>query len=233
MIVVIQCAAKKRADAGFLRTKDGKPVLFVGDPAAAPPSREFIYARPDDPSDRDVSWRELLRTYNETPVVNPLELCRAADLYTNPAYGRLVKRFGAEDIYILSTGWGLIGSSFLTPNYDITFSTVKPHERYKRRKKGDLYWDFQALPAGTEEKIVFLGGKDYVPLFCQLTALVRGARTVFFNSEVAPEAPGCSLQRFATTTRTNWHYECANALLDGALAVGPNLGATRSSDDAG
>ena len=28
-----------------------------------------------------------------------------------------------------------------------------------------------------------------------------------------------ALKRFETTTRTNWHYECANALIDGSLKV--------------
>ena len=32
---------------------------------------------------------------------------------------------------------------------------------------------------------------------------------MFYNSGRAPEAPGCLLERFVTTTRTNWHYECA------------------------
>ena len=88
MIVVIQCAAKKRAEAGFLRTKDGKKVLFVGDPAAAPPSDALLYARPDDLSDGDVTWRDALLQYNHNAGSNELRLCRAGELYANPTYGR-------------------------------------------------------------------------------------------------------------------------------------------------
>jgi hypothetical protein len=60
VIAVIQCAATKRPEAGFFRKKDGTPVLFVADPAAARQTTSCTYARPDDPSDRVGSWREAL-----------------------------------------------------------------------------------------------------------------------------------------------------------------------------
>lgn len=227
MIIVIQCAAKKCADAGFLKTRDGRMVLFVGDPTVAPRSGEFVYARPDDLSDSGVSWREVLLQYNRAPGNNSLGLCPAAELYANSTYGRIVKRFGAENTYILSAGWGLIGASFLTPNYDITFSR-KP-ERYKHRGKDDVYCDLRTLPESSDEPIFFFGGKDYVPLFCDLTKGVRGKRTVYFNSKVVPEAPDCLLERFVTTTRTNWHYECATAFLDGKLGAVPKSRNTATS----
>ena len=77
MIVVIQCAARKREDAGFLRTQEGKPVLFVADPSAAPASDTLIYARPDDSSDHGGSWRDVLVRYNDDPGSNPLSLLPA------------------------------------------------------------------------------------------------------------------------------------------------------------
>lgn len=43
------------------------------------------------------------------------------------------------------------------------------------------------LPSGTEEPIVFFGGKDYLPLFERLTNDVRAPRTVFFDSANAPQ----------------------------------------------
>jgi hypothetical protein len=70
------------------------------------------------------------------------------------------------------------------------------------------------LPMTNEEPITFLGGKDYVPLFCELTKAAKGKRTVFYNSAKAPEAVGCTLELFPTTTRTNWHYECAKVFVD-------------------
>lgn len=216
MIVVIQCAASKRPGAGCLQTRDGRHVLFVADPASAPPSPAYVYARPDDMSDHGVTWRELLRRYNQAPGVNRLGLHRAIDLYANPAYGQLAAGFGAQKIYVLSAGWGLIRADFLTPNYDITFSAAA--EPYKRRSKRDRYDDERMLADITTEAIVFFGGKDYVPLFCRLTEAVKGPRTIFYNSRTPPQAPRCSLIPFATSTRTNWHYECVSAFLRGELA---------------
>jgi len=54
---------------------------------------------------------------------------------------------------------------------------------------------------------VFFGGKDYLPLFCSLTDTLRSKKIVFFNSASVPRFSGCTLKRFETTTRTNWHYE--------------------------
>jgi hypothetical protein len=212
MIVVIQCAATKREGAGTMRTESGKPVMFVADPSNAPPDENRVYARPDDASDTGESWRDMLLRYNQEPTNNPLHLFPAFRLYRNPIYTRLVERFGEENTYILSAGWGLINASFLTPSYDITFSSSA--EAYKRRRKQDRYLDLRTLPADTDEEVVFFGGKDYLPLFCALTSSLSGRKTVFYNSGTAPDAPGCSLERFATTTRTNWHYECAKAYLD-------------------
>jgi hypothetical protein len=218
MIAVIQCAASKRSGAGHLRSASDKPVVFVADPQAAPANPACLYARPDDPSDRDGSWREALRKYNEDAGDNTLGLYPAWQLYENKTYARLVERFGPQNVYILSAGWGLIGADFLTPYYDITFSPSA--DAYKRRRKTDRYQDFRMLPDRTDEDIVFFGGKDYLPLFCSLTGAIRSKRTVFYNSANVPQAPGCALKRFETRTRTNWHYECANAFLDGAFAQG-------------
>jgi hypothetical protein len=194
--------------------------MFVANPKNAPHAHNVVYARPDDLSDTEVSWRERLLEYNRHPHNNPLDLLSAGALYANPAYCRLIGQFGADHVYVLSAGWGLISAPFLTPNYDITFSMVKQPERYKRRITHDNYRDYMMLPTNSDEPIVFLGGKDYVPLFCALTHSVRGRRIVFFNSSSPPEAPRCRSVRFATTTRTNWHYECANALIDGTINLG-------------
>ena len=67
-----------------------------------------------------------------------------------------------------------------------------------------------------DDEIVFFGGKDYLPLLCSLTGEIKGEKTVFYNSAREPQAPGWTLKKFATSTRTNWHYECAAALLESA-----------------
>jgi hypothetical protein len=171
--------------------------------------------RPDDPSDHGGSWREVLVRYNEVSAHNPLSLLAAFELHQRDTYRALVKQFGIDKTYILSAGWGLIPASFLTPYYDITFTASA--DDWKRRRRHDTYNDLPMLPADTDEEIVFLGGKDYLPLFRRLTMSARSARTVFYNSATLPDAPDCQLVRFSTTTRTNWHYECADALMRGEL----------------
>jgi hypothetical protein len=123
-------------------------------------------------------------------------LLRAFELYQKAAYRRLVERFGAFKVYILSAGWGLIGASFLTPDYDITFSAQAKKKAPWKFREGDRYEDLCHLPADTVEPVVFFGGKDYAPLFCKLTGVIRSKRTIFCNASEPPEAPGCALQRF-------------------------------------
>ena len=69
------------------------------------------------------------------------------------------------------------------------------------------------------DDIVFFGGKDYLPLFCSLTDTIRSKKIVFYNSATFPRLNDCAPRRFQTTTRTNWHYECANAFLDGSINI--------------
>lgn len=217
MIIVIQCAARKSPEAGHLRTRDGQEVLFVADPDVAPESSACAHARPDDVFDTGKPWRTVLRKYNAEPHGDPHGLLPAWRLYENPVYRLLKERCGLEGFYILSAGWGLIRSDFLTPAYDVTFSAGA--EKYKRRRKSDSYHDFNMLSEENAEDIVFFGGKDYVNLFCALTERAGGIRYLWFNSKVAPNAPGCELRRFHTRTRTNWHYECARAFVEGKIQV--------------
>jgi hypothetical protein len=118
----------------------------------------------------------------------------------------------------------LIAADFLTPAYDITFSASA--DAFKRRRKKDRYDDLRMLPDDIEGPVIFFGGKDYTELFCELSKNVRGPRYLFYKSSIAPKAPGCVLKRFNTTTRTNWHYECAQALIQGDLQ---NLGDQENS----
>ena len=217
MLVVIQCAGAKRANAGCLKARDGRLVSFVAHPDLAPRAGNRLYARPDGPSDYDGSWREVLVSYNERPGNNPLGLLPASELYENDIYRDLVKRYGSANTYILSAGWGLIKSSFLTPFYNITFSASAG--KFARRRKGNLYRDFCMLPSDSDELIAFFGSKEYVPFFANLTRSVRCRRTVFYNSAQPPLAPGCVLEKFETRKRTNWQYECARALMRGDISA--------------
>lgn len=219
MIAVIQCQGRKQPDAGSLKSASGLKVYFVAHPERAPSDHSLIYARPDDPSDYGPTWRQVLLDYNRQPD-NPLRLLPAARLYRDDIYGRLVKRFGMQNIFILSAGWGLIRADFLTPAYDITFSqSARGDDSYKRRRKSDHFADFCMLPADTAEDVVFFGSKEYAPLFCSLTNDSKATRTVFYNTAQPPAAPGCVMRRYSDARRnTNWQFDCANAFLDGTIA---------------
>ena len=218
MIAIIQCAGSKRENAGSLRTQDGRKAMFVADPALAPRSDELVYAHPDGDSGSGASWRDVLRGYNEnykeSPSNNPLGILPAWQLYCPPTYELLANHFGLERLYILSAGWGLLRAGFLTPDYDITFSSVSRDEKFKRRSHRATFHDFCLSPSANAEEIVFFGGKSYVPLFCKLTAAATGRRTVFFAG-TAPAAPGCILKSFGRPY-TNWQYKCAGDFVRGA-----------------
>ena len=217
-IAVILCAARKHNDAGYLRKRNGRLVRFVAQPDLAPPSKIYTYARPDDVADVGGTWRELLSDYNKrNRDANQLGLLKAWQLYRHKTYGQLVRKLGEENVYILSAGWGLLPTNYLTPLYDITFSPLA--EDYQRRSKKDVYRDLPLLTDHGNELMVFFGSKFYIPLFCKLTARHRGRRIVFYNSIYKPSAPGCELIKFNTKTRTNWYYECAQAFIDGRVTV--------------
>jgi hypothetical protein len=217
MRIVIQCAGSKRDEAGSLLTEDGRPVSFVAHPPKEPDRAGKHFARPDDQSEDGRTWRQRLLAYNESAETNPLGLTRAVDLYKPEAYSRLEGGFGADKVWILSAGWGLIPAAFLTPDYDITFSSSAAP--IYRRWNGDLFHDWAMIDLASAEPIVFLGGKDYLPLFARLTAEARGRRVAFFNSSREPSHGGVSFVRYETNRRTNWHYDAATALADGTLQV--------------
>ena len=217
-IIVIQCAGGKQPNAGHLRNNDGRKVMFVAHPDSAPENDGYVYARPDDRADTGNTWREELLRYNrEQATDNPLGLLPAWKLYQNRAYELLYRRCGPDGLYILSAGWGLIRSDFLTPAYDITFSTAQNVDKYKRRGKQDSYDDLRMLPSDTTRPVVFFGGKDYVGLFCALTDQVKNPRHVIYNAAKPPNAPGCHLHKFETTTKINWHYKAARVFAKGCM----------------
>jgi len=208
MKVVIQCAATKVPSAGYWRDDNNKRVNFIAQPSMAPDSGGELFVRPDDVADEGKSYRDLLVAYNENGK-NTFGLYKAWRLYLNPAYRQLIQIFGEDNIFILSAGWGLARSSYLLPQYDITFTNIR--EKKKIRRKHDTYHDFSHILTSIEGEVHFIGGKSYVPLFLELTRGVAN-RVLHYNSQTPPNAPGCRLELFETTKRTNWHYDCAAAL---------------------
>lgn len=155
--------------------------------------------------------------YNKQSIPNKLGLHPAYSLYENKTYSRLVASFGEKQVYILSAGWGLLRADFLTPHYDITLSSKA--EPYKRRKKTDVYSDFR-FPKDIDDEILFFGGSSYLFLFQSLTSTVGARKIAFYNLATPPNFDGCEFRLFKTRTRTNWHYECANAVVDGIVDIG-------------
>ena len=216
MKIVIQCAAKKHPDAGCMKDTDGKPVMFVAAPKLVLRANNYVYQKPDDLAQDGMSWRQKLLQYNNQGS-NPLNLFPAYKLYMNSTYKELVAKYGADNIFILSAGWGLINADYLTPKYDITFSSSL--DKYKKRNKSDKYDDFCFLPNNCDDDLVFFGGKNYLPLFSKLSENYYGKKVIFYSSKIIPEIEGCQLIKFETTTRTNWHYVCAKAFMNGAIKI--------------
>jgi len=216
MKIVIQCAATKQPQAGRMRMRDGRDVMFIADPTAAPAEPDVVYARPDDASDQGPSWRELLVDYNKDPGDNPLGLLPSYRLYMNSVYSALADRVGVANLYILSAGWGMLPATFLTPDYDITFS--RDADPWKRRGKRHRYADFP-MPNDSDETLLFFGSNSYLPLYAELTANWNGPRLALYNASQMPAVEGVQLIRFETSTRTNWQYEPVRAFLLGHLDV--------------
>lgn len=217
-IVVMLCAGAKRPSAGQLRRADGRKVMFVARPDLAPARGDCSYARPDDPSGGGLSWRQELLRYNQTPGDNPLNLLPAWQLYRPPIYQQLWRQYRPDDLYILSAGWGLIRADFLTPAYDITFSSGA--DRHQRRRWQDGYDDWSMLPSDTDRPVVFFGSKGYVRLFCKLTAgMAPGLRYVFYNASEKPNAPECQLVKFDTRQKTNWYHTTARDFMNGRIGL--------------
>lgn len=136
-------------------------------------------------------------------------------------YRALVDALGEGNVFILSAGWGLVAADYLLPDYDITFSSsARGQHAYKRRRPSDKHYrDFSMLPQDTAKHVFFFGGKDYLALFCGLTANIR-RRTAFVNSNALPRGISCRMERYETTTKTNWHYECVNAFAAKVRGIG-------------
>jgi len=129
----------------------------------------------------------------------------------------LVATFGAQSVFILSAGWGLIRSDFLTPEYDITFSTQKKVPAWARRSKrlSSPLPDLNHLAGAVsspDEPVHFFGGRDSLPLLQALTGHL-GLRVVVHHKGDRP-SPSCfAYEPFACDRNQNWHYVAAEAFI--------------------
>ena len=225
VIVVMLCARSKQPDAGHIRRGDGRKVMFVARPHPAPADDGRVYARPDDTADSGISWRKELLRYNQRHQAtgdNPLGLLLAWNLYRNRTYPQLYRqlweKYGPDNLYILSAGWGLIRADFLTPAYDITFSNSAA--AHQRRGKRDIYDDWRMLPSDTDKPVAFFGGREYASFFGELTGGMRPElRYVFYNARKAPSVPGCRVIKYDTRQKRKWHYAAARDFMNGRIGI--------------
>ncbi|MGH8058075.1 MAG: DUF6884 domain-containing protein, partial [Candidatus Entotheonellia bacterium] len=180
------------------------------------------YVRPDDPcGEKTMTWRDLLRHYNEERE-NPWNLFRAADLYTptervfRKLYRELADTFGWESVFILSAGWGLIRADFWTPNYNITFSKQsKKKKPWAWRNAKDcvpLWQDFnhlQNVQIAQDEPIHFFAGKDYLPMFYALVESVPGKKVVHHKGDVERRSCFDYKEYRGPEKNRTWHYRAA------------------------
>lgn len=237
MVVIMPCASDKSPCAGAMKQAGDKLVKFVAHPEEMPDDKKiphYVYARPYDiiPESGN-SWRDVLCEYNKTyksTGSNPWRLLPAEKLYRPRAYPnvyrRLVGKYGAKQVYILSAGWGLIDAEFLTPDYDITFYKKAP--KWKRRYRQDPFDDLCQLRFDTTGPLVFFGLKDYMQLFGELTRSIECEKIVWYyndtvqnSSRTPPHKPDVDFRPFDTTSRhkRTWHYECATDLIDGTIKI--------------
>lgn len=210
MYFVIQCASSKDERAPFLRASTGRRLAFVAHPEVAPANEKVEWAHPDHPSDvPGETWRQVVQRNDASG--NPRALWPAWKLYRPPQYELLVRTFGADRTLILSAGWGLVRADFPLPPYDITFARS---DDWKQRSVRDRFADFNHLRAAPGAPIVFLGGKDYLPLFHALTHPLAAKRIIPFRC--APADTSSAVRRegdvtwipYRTPRCTNWHYSC-------------------------
>lgn len=75
------------------------------------------------------------------------------------------------------------------------------------------------LPNDGADEVVFFGGKAYLGPFCDLSKNYAGRRICYYNSRSAPNARSVTLEKYETTIKTNWHYKCAQALMDRRIGL--------------
>jgi hypothetical protein len=141
-------------------------------------------------------------------------------------YRDLVSAFGSENVFILSAGWGLISSEFLTPDYNITFSTQQKVPVWARRARrlthplSDLNYLAGAVTS-PDEPVHFFGGRDYLPLFHALTKCLTSELIVHYKG-LRPSYEGLVYEEFCCEQNQNWHYAAAESFKAALTSTGEN-----------
>lgn len=224
MKIVIPCANSKYPIEGgefygFMRDKDGKPVMFVDNPQLAPYSVHFRYVSPTCHYDDRMTFQDELCSYNErfkSDGYNPFHLLPAYQLFRNPIYRDLAEsdKYGKDGVYIFATPWGIVRADFLLPMYDLTFSSNQDVKEYMRRGQDDTYNDKDLchLDNNSDETLNFIGLRSYIQPFRRLTRDYLGKKVVYYKSQLPRRFFNTDVELVKCVGikgTQNWHYQCA------------------------
>ena len=217
--IIVQCCSRKNGNVWCVSDLKGMQVKFVAHPEMCEKSGSIFLYKPDDKlPNNSMTWRQYLVEYNNRGN-NPDFILQAGDLYQPPIYHSLVSKYGWENTYILSAGWGLIRSDFYTPFYDITFS--KQADLCKQRSHHDRYDDFNHLnndkSIGVGCSIYFFGGVAYLPLLYSLTNNIHARKVVYYTAFGIQEFNGYEYIKYKTEDYRNWYYSCAQDFIGGEI----------------
>ena len=170
-----------------------------------------------------MSWRDYL-IQNQ----NDQNLLSAYQLYVPRTFPYVYLDLYNEyktNFYILSAGWGLVNSEFRLPKYDITFSnTAQPRNKRNNNLIEPIYNDFYQLTVNDED-IIFIGSKDYLEFFYQLTQNLPNRKIIYHFGTALPLDIVLPNQTFLyrqylpenPNDRRNWHYELAYKISNGII----------------
>ncbi|MBC6445165.1 MAG: hypothetical protein GDA50_07040 [Alphaproteobacteria bacterium GM202ARS2] len=232
MIVVIQCS-KRMTGEGYWREggkKDGKEIWFVAEPDedSHKDSGGRIVKKPGSfvEGSEKTTYLEALLEYNrefKKSGKNPCGLLHAWELcvphYPRNIYERLFQKY-EKNLYILSSGWGLIRADFLTPKYNLTFSYTDV-KAYECRKHKDGYdGDLRCLPLKPKEPCVFFAAQTSLEQLEFLTRNVKGEKYLFYNLQDVPDMPGFILEKYDRPShKTSWQYTCAKRFMAKEITI--------------
>lgn len=209
--IVIQCAGRKTPANSLCLNK--KPISFV-----ARPSENNEHAPWDKtPYDNFETWIDYIRHYNDINVNNPENLAQAGCLYSHPTYTTLINRFGANNVSILSAGWGLVRATDYIPTYNITFSTAQNVPRNSRITPTHRAQHLSVRNAVTEKAEVHL---FLTPKYLAYWSEVNFAQdnTCILHWRAGQSMPanwqGDVVNHDCGNARTNWHYIAAQQFIN-------------------
>lgn len=171
-----------------------------------------------------MSWRDyLIQNQNDQNLLSAYQLYvpRTFPFVYLDLYNKYKTNF-----YILSAGWGIVNSEFRLPKYDITFSnTAQPKNKRNNNLIEPIYNDFYQLTVNDDEDIIFIGSKDYLELFYQLTQNLPNRKIIYHYGTALPLDIVLPNQTFLyrqylpenPNDKRNWHYELAYKISNGII----------------